>query len=160
MAAHINLRTPYAKSCWTNLVKPIPVLVWWLKSFINYVNHFRYKHFSKKFQMLFFWNQGERTRSPVTAMCFNQQGDLLLVGYGDGHMTIWDVQKSAAAKVIYGEHTAPVVHACFIRQSKAITGDSKGVVLLHTFSIIPVINRLTVKGTQVWRNIILLYCAH
>ncbi|CAD6252061.1 unnamed protein product [Miscanthus lutarioriparius] len=99
-------------------------------------------------KMLFFWNQGERTRSPVTAMCFNQQGDLLLVGYGDGHMTIWDVQKSAAAKVIYGEHTAPVVHACFIRQSKAITGDSKGVVLLHTFSIIPVINRLTVKGTQ------------
>ncbi|XP_066321059.1 uncharacterized protein [Miscanthus floridulus] len=99
-------------------------------------------------KMLFLWNQGERTRSPVTAMCFNQQGDLLLVGYGDGHMTIWDVQKSAAAKVIYGEHTAPVVHACFIRQSKAITGDSKGVVLLHTFSIIPVINRLTVKGTQ------------
>lgn len=99
-------------------------------------------------KMLFFWNQGEKTQSPVTAMCFNQQGDLLLVGYGDGHMTIWDVQKTAAAKVIYGEHTAPVVHACFIRQSKAITGDSKGVVLLHTFSIIPVINRLTVKGTQ------------
>ncbi|WVZ90880.1 hypothetical protein U9M48_037136 [Paspalum notatum var. saurae] len=99
-------------------------------------------------KMLFFWNQGERTQSPVTAMCFNQQGDLLLVGYGDGHMTIWDVQKASAAKVIYGEHTAPVVHACFIRQSKAITGDSKGIVLLHTFSIIPVINRLTVKGTQ------------
>ncbi|CAN6226951.1 unnamed protein product [Urochloa humidicola] len=99
-------------------------------------------------KMLFFWNQGEKTQSPVTAMCFNQQGDLLLVGYGDGHMTIWDVQKATAAKVIYGEHTAPVVHVCFIRQSKAITGDSKGVVLLHTFSIIPVINRLTVKGTQ------------
>ncbi|XP_062218041.1 uncharacterized protein LOC133918267 [Phragmites australis] len=99
-------------------------------------------------KMLLFWNQGEKTQSPVTAMCFNQQGDLLLVGYGDGHMTIWDVQKAAAAKVIYGEHTAPVVHACFIRQSKAITGDSKGVVLLHTFSIIPVINRLTVKATQ------------
>uniref|UniRef100_J3L970 RING-type domain-containing protein n=2 Tax=Oryza brachyantha TaxID=4533 RepID=J3L970_ORYBR len=99
-------------------------------------------------KMLFFWNQGEKTQSPVTAMCFNQQGDLLLVGYGDGHMTIWDVQKGTAAKVIYGEHTAPVVHACFIRQSKAITGDSKGLVLLHTFSIIPVINRLTIKGTQ------------
>ncbi|KAK3152034.1 hypothetical protein QOZ80_2BG0153450 [Eleusine coracana subsp. coracana] len=99
-------------------------------------------------KMLLFWNQGEKTQSPVTAMCFNQQGDLLLVGYGDGHMTIWDVQKAAVAKVIYGEHTGPVVHACFIRQSKAITGDSKGVVLLHTFSIIPVINRLTIKGTQ------------
>jgi vacuolar protein sorting-associated protein 8 len=110
--------------------------------------------FLKKNQMLFFWNQGEKTQSPVTAMCFNQQGDLLLVGYGDGHMTIWDVQKATAAKVIYGEHMAPVVHVCFIRQSKAITGDSKGVVLLHTFSIIPVINRLTVKGTQVWRNTI------
>ncbi|TVU33578.1 hypothetical protein EJB05_25403, partial [Eragrostis curvula] len=99
-------------------------------------------------KMLLFWNQGEKTQSPVTAMCFNQQGDLLLVGYSDGHMTIWDVQKAAVAKVIYGEHTAPVVHACFIRQSKAITGDSKGVVLLHTFSIIPVLNRLTIKGTQ------------
>ncbi|XP_062224241.1 uncharacterized protein LOC133922777 [Phragmites australis] len=99
-------------------------------------------------KMLVFWNQGEKTQSPVTAMCFNQQGDLLLVGYGDGHITIWDVQKAAAAKVMYGEHTAPVVHACFIRQSKAITGDSKGVVLLHTFSIIRVLNRLTVKGTQ------------
>ncbi|KAM0845517.1 hypothetical protein ACQ4PT_056320 [Festuca glaucescens] len=99
-------------------------------------------------KMLFFWNQGEKTQSPVTAMCFNPQGDLLLVGYGDGHMTIWDVQKATAAKVIYGEHTAAVVHVCFIRQSKAITGDSKGLVLLHTFSIIPVINRLTVKGTQ------------
>ncbi|KAF0911591.1 hypothetical protein E2562_011213 [Oryza meyeriana var. granulata] len=99
-------------------------------------------------KMLFFWNQSEKTQSPVTAMCFNQQGDLLLVGYGDGHMTIWDVQKGTAAKVIYGEHTAAVVHACFIRQSKAITGDSKGLVLLHTFSIIPVINRLTIKGTQ------------
>ncbi|XP_044411244.1 uncharacterized protein [Triticum aestivum] len=99
-------------------------------------------------KMLFFWNQGEKTQSPVTAMCFNPQGDLLLVGYGDGHMTIWDVQKATAAKVIYGEHTGAVVHVCFIRQSKAITGDSKGLVLLHTFSIIPVINRLTVKGTQ------------
>ncbi|EMS47517.1 Vacuolar protein sorting-associated protein 8-like protein [Triticum urartu] len=99
-------------------------------------------------KMQFFWNQGEKTQSPVTAMCFNPQGDLLLVGYGDGHMTIWDVQKATAAKVIYGEHTGAVVHVCFIRQSKAITGDSKGLVLLHTFSIIPVINRLTVKGTQ------------
>ncbi|KAG8076620.1 hypothetical protein GUJ93_ZPchr0006g40989 [Zizania palustris] len=99
-------------------------------------------------RMLFFWNQGDKTQSPVTAMCFNQQGDLLIVGYGDGHITVWDVQKGTAAKVMYGEHTAAVVHACFIRQSKAITGDSKGLVLLHTFSIIPVINRLTVKGTQ------------
>ncbi|KAM3193759.1 hypothetical protein ACQJBY_070406 [Aegilops geniculata] len=99
-------------------------------------------------KMLFFWNQGVKTQSPVTAMCFNPQGDLLLVGYGDGHMTIWDVQKATAAKVIYGGHTGAVVHVCFICQSKAITGDSKGLVLLHTFSIIPVINRLTVKGTQ------------
>ncbi|XBI41023.1 hypothetical protein VPH35_125530 [Triticum aestivum] len=99
-------------------------------------------------KMLFFWNQGVKTQSPVTAMCFNPQGDLLLVGYGDGHMTIWDVQKATAAKVIYGGHTGAVVHVCFICQSKAITGDSKGLVLLHTFLIIPVINRLTVKGTQ------------
>ncbi|XP_038973310.1 vacuolar protein sorting-associated protein 8 homolog isoform X2 [Phoenix dactylifera] len=95
---------------------------------------------------------GEKVQTPVTSMCFNQQGDLLLVGYGDGHLTVWDVQKATAAKVITGEHTAPVVHTLFLgqdsqvtRQFKAVTGDSKGLVSLHTFSVVPLLNRFSVK---------------
>ncbi|KAE8671209.1 vacuolar protein sorting-associated protein 8-like protein isoform X3 [Hibiscus syriacus] len=55
---------------------------------------------------------GDRSLAPVTSMCFKQPGDLLLVGYGDGHVTVWDVQRASATKVISGEHNAPVIH-CF-----------------------------------------------
>lgn len=103
-------------------------------------------------KMLTFGFHGEKAQTPVTSMCFNQQGDLLLVGYGDGHLTVWDVQKATAAKVITGEHTAPVVHTLFLgqdsqvtRQFKAVTGDSKGLVSLHTFSVVPLLNRFSVK---------------
>ncbi|XP_073114052.1 uncharacterized protein [Elaeis guineensis] len=103
-------------------------------------------------KMLTFGFHGEKVQTPVTSMCFNQQGDLLLVGYGDGHLTVWDVQKATAAKVITGEHTAPVVHTLFLgqdsqvtRQFKAVTGDSKGLVSLHTFSVVPLLNRFSVK---------------
>ena len=54
--------------------------------------------------------QGDRSLAPVTSICFNQPGDLLLAGYGDGHVTVWDVQRASAAKVISGEHTASVIH--------------------------------------------------
>nr|XP_023896614.1 vacuolar protein sorting-associated protein 8 homolog isoform X1 [Quercus suber]XP_023896615.1 vacuolar protein sorting-associated protein 8 homolog isoform X2 [Quercus suber] len=96
--------------------------------------------------------QGDRSHAPVTSMCFNQQGDLLLAGYGDGHITVWDVQRSSSAKVITGEHTTPVVHTLFLgqdsqvtRQFKAVTGDSKGLVLLHAFSVVPLLNRFSIK---------------
>ncbi|CAM8890178.1 unnamed protein product [Rhodiola kirilowii] len=96
--------------------------------------------------------QGDKSNSSVTSMCFNQQGDLLLVGYGDGHITIWDVQRSSVAKIISGEHNAPVVIAFFLgqdsqatRQFKAVTGDSKGLVLLHTSSVLPLLSRFTIK---------------
>ncbi|GKU87858.1 hypothetical protein SLEP1_g2191 [Rubroshorea leprosula] len=96
--------------------------------------------------------QGERSFSPVTSLCFNQPGDLLLAGYGDGHITVWDVQKASAVKVITGEHNAPVVHALFLgqdssvtRQFKAVTGDSKGLVLLHASSVVPLLNRFSIK---------------
>ncbi|KAF2315163.1 hypothetical protein GH714_038299 [Hevea brasiliensis] len=99
-------------------------------------------------KMLILGVQGDRSHAPVTSMCFNQQGDLLLAGYGDGHITVWDVQRASAAKVITGEHMAPVVHALFLgqdsqvtRQFKAVTGDSKGLVLLHAFSVVPLLNR-------------------
>ncbi|KAF2324948.1 hypothetical protein GH714_021810 [Hevea brasiliensis] len=82
------------------------------------------------------WFAWDRSHAPVTSMCFNQQGDLLLAGYGDGHITVWDVQRASGAKVITGEHMAPVVHAFFLgqdsqvtRQFKAVIGDSKGTVL-------------------------------
>ncbi|KAJ7963418.1 vacuolar protein sorting-associated protein 8-like [Quillaja saponaria] len=96
--------------------------------------------------------QGDRLHASVTSMSFNQQGDLLLAGYGDGHVTFWDVQKTSVAKVISGEHTAPVVHTLFLgqdsqntRQFKAVTGDSKGLVLLHSISVVPLLNRFSIK---------------
>ncbi|CAK7348627.1 unnamed protein product [Dovyalis caffra] len=103
-------------------------------------------------KMLMLGLQGDRSQAPVTSMCFNQQGDMLLAGYGDGHITVWDVQRASAAKVITGEHTASVVHAFFLgqdsqvsRQFKAVTGDSKGLVLLHAFSVVPLLNRFSFK---------------
>jgi WD40 repeat protein len=109
------------------------------------------------FQTLMLGVQGDRSHASVTSMCFNQQGDLLLAGYGDGHITVWDIQRSSAAKVITGEHTSPIVHTLFLgqdsqvtRQFKAVTGDSKGLVLLHAFSVVPLLNRFTIK-TQVKR---------
>ncbi|KAK7824611.1 vacuolar protein sorting-associated protein 8 like protein, partial [Quercus suber] len=107
-------------------------------------------HMDPKMSMLSL--QGDRSHAPVTSMCFNQQGDLLLAGYGDGHITVWDVQRSSSAKVITGEHTTPVVHTLFLgqdsqvtRQFKAVTGDSKGLVLLHAFSVVPLLNRFSIK---------------
>ncbi|XP_024009806.1 vacuolar protein sorting-associated protein 8 homolog isoform X2 [Eutrema salsugineum] len=95
--------------------------------------------------------QGDRSLSPVTSVCFNQQGGLLLAGYGDGHVTVWDVQRASVAKVIT-EHTAPVVYAFFIgrdsqgsRQFKVITSDTKGVVFKHTFSWTLLLNMYSVK---------------
>ncbi|KAG5009010.1 hypothetical protein JHK87_017525 [Glycine soja] len=96
--------------------------------------------------------QGDRLHAPVTSMSFNQQGDLLLAGYGDGHLTLWDVQKGVVAKVISGEHTAPVVHTLFLgqdpqntRQFKAVTGDCKGLVLFHIISVVPLFSRFSIK---------------
>ncbi|KAL5572209.1 hypothetical protein UlMin_021806 [Ulmus minor] len=95
---------------------------------------------------------GDRSYAAITSICFNQPGDLLLAGYSDGHITVWDVQRASAAKVITGEHTAPVVHAFFLgqdsqvtRQFKAITGDNKGLVLLHALSVVPLLNRFSIK---------------
>ncbi|KAK6114959.1 hypothetical protein DH2020_007228 [Rehmannia glutinosa] len=58
------------------------------------------------------------------------------IGYGDGHYTVWDVQKASALKVIT-EHRAPVVHMLYLgqdtqvtRQFNVVSGDSKGVKLL------------------------------
>ncbi|XP_028795790.1 vacuolar protein sorting-associated protein 8 homolog isoform X2 [Neltuma alba] len=104
-------------------------------------------------KMLMLGMQGDRSHVPVTSMSFNQQGDLLLAGYGDGRVIVWDVHKAVVAKVISGEHTAPVVHAFFLgqdpqntRQFKAITGDSKGLVLLHSISLVPLLNRFSSKS--------------
>ncbi|CAK9319230.1 unnamed protein product [Citrullus colocynthis] len=103
-------------------------------------------------KMLLLGSQGDKSTAPVTSLCFNQQGDLLLAGYSDGHVTVWDVLRASAAKVISGEHTSPVVHSLFLgqeaqvtRQFKAVTGDNKGLVLLHTFSVVPLLNRFSIK---------------
>ncbi|KAJ4978653.1 hypothetical protein NE237_009433 [Protea cynaroides] len=103
-------------------------------------------------KMLMLGSQGDKSLSPVTSMCFNHLGDLLLVGHGDGHVTVWDVQREVAVKVITGVHSAPVVHTLFLgqdsqvtRQFKVVTGDSKGLVLLHAFSVVPLFNRISIK---------------
>ncbi|KAH6791560.1 transducin family protein / WD-40 repeat family protein [Perilla frutescens var. hirtella] len=93
--------------------------------------------------------QGDRSHVPVTSMCFNQQGDILFAGYGDGHYTVWDVLKASALKVIT-EHRAPVVHMLYVgqdtqvtRQFNVVSGDSKGVVKLIRFSVVPWLNRIS-----------------
>ncbi|XP_077245678.1 transducin family protein / WD-40 repeat family protein [Tasmannia lanceolata] len=103
-------------------------------------------------KMVMLGSQGEKSHSPATSMCFNQQGDLLLVGYSDGHLTVWDIQRATGVKTITGEHTSPVVHTLFLgqdtqvtRQFKVVTGDCKGLVLLHSFSLVPLLNRFNVK---------------
>ncbi|KFK30664.1 hypothetical protein AALP_AA6G011700 [Arabis alpina] len=102
-------------------------------------------------KMIWLGLQGERSHSPVTSVCFNQLGSLLLAGYGDGHVTVWDVQRASVAKVIT-EHTAPVVYAFFLgrdsqgsRQFKVITSDTKGVVFKHTFSWTMLLNMYSVN---------------
>ncbi|KAI4319055.1 hypothetical protein MLD38_032703 [Melastoma candidum] len=103
-------------------------------------------------KMMMLGLQGDRINAAVTSMCFNQQGDLLLAGYANGHVAVWDLQRASAAKVIAGEHAAPVVHALFLgqdsqvtRQFKAVTGDTKGLLQLHSFSVVPLLNRFSFK---------------
>ncbi|KAL9245443.1 hypothetical protein vseg_019100 [Gypsophila vaccaria] len=101
-------------------------------------------------KMLMLGAQGERSLVPVTSICFNQQGDMLLAGYGDGHITVWNLPRGTVAKVVTGEHKAPVVHAFFLgqdsqvtRQYKAVTGDCKGILKLHEISV------MTLFGFQI-----------
>ncbi|EPS74414.1 hypothetical protein M569_00339, partial [Genlisea aurea] len=105
-------------------------------------------------KMMFLGLQGDRSHVPVTSLCFNMQGDILFSGYGDGHYTIWDVQKATALKVTV-EHRAPIVHllylgsnAQYIRQFKVLSGDSMGVVKLIQFSVSPWLNRISQTETM------------
>ncbi|CAH9089153.1 unnamed protein product [Cuscuta epithymum] len=97
-------------------------------------------------KMLMLRSHGERTHIPVTSLCFNNQGDLLFAGYGDGQYTVWDVQRASAVKAVI-EHKAPVVHLFILgqdsRQFNVVSGDSKGIVKLIRFSIVPWINRIS-----------------
>ncbi|GFQ05580.1 vacuolar protein sorting-associated protein 8 homolog [Phtheirospermum japonicum] len=104
-------------------------------------------------KMTFLGLQGDRSHVPVTSMCFNLQGDLLFAGYGDGHYTVWDVQKGSALKVIT-EHRAPVVHILYLgqdtqvtRQFSVVSGDSKGLVKLIRFSVVPWLNMISYSKT-------------
>ncbi|ONK64159.1 uncharacterized protein A4U43_C07F22710 [Asparagus officinalis] len=97
-------------------------------------------------KMLTLGSHGAKSQTAVTSMCFNQLGDILLVGYGDGSLTFWDVQRATTAKVITGEHNGPVVHTLFFGRFKAITGDSNGIVFLHTISVLPLLNLFSVQS--------------
>lgn len=96
---------------------------------------------------------GEKSQPAVASLCFNLQGDLLLVGYGNGSLILWELQRATAAKVITGDHSSAIVHTLFLgqdqqnaRQFKVISGDSKGLVLLHTFSVVPLLRRYSVTS--------------
>lgn len=106
-------------------------------------------------QMLMLGLQGDRSYAPVTSMCFNQQGDFLFAGYGDGHMSVWDVQRASAMKVIT-EHKAPVVHMLYMgqdsqvsKQLNVISGDIRGVVKLIRFFLFPLVNKISYYKTAV-----------
>lgn len=110
---------------------------------------------------MFLGMQADRSQAPVMSICFNQQGDLLLAGYGDGHIVLWNVRKGTVVKVITGGHKAPVVHTLFLgqdpqvtRQFKAITGDSKGLVQLHDFSSAMLGLSVTTKVTTCFPKIV------
>lgn len=110
------------------------------------------------FQMTPLGLQGDRSHVPVTSMCFNQQGDILFAGYGDGHYTVWDVQKASAIKVIT-EHKAPVVHMLYLgqdtqvtRQFNVVSGDSKNVFKLINFKVVPWLNRISYTKSKVKIN--------
>ncbi|KAI3974389.1 hypothetical protein MKX01_031058 [Papaver californicum] len=77
---------------------------------------------------------------------------MLYLGYGDGHIISWDVQKAQVVKLISGEHTSPVAHTLFLGQDsqatrnfKVVTGDCKGRVLLHVISVVPMFSGLPLK---------------
>lgn len=107
------------------------------------------------FQMLIFGLPRDRPQVPVTSLSFNQQGDLLFAGYGDGHYTVWDVQRASVLKVVT-EHKAPVVHLLYLgqdsqvtRQFNVLSGDTKGVVKLSRFKVLPLINMISLSKSQV-----------
>ncbi|XP_060213188.1 uncharacterized protein LOC132640575 [Lycium barbarum] len=105
-------------------------------------------------KMLTFGLPGDRSHVPVTSLSFNQQGDLLFAGYGDGHYTVWDVQRASVLKVVT-EHKAPVVHLLYLGQDSQVTrqftvlsGDTKGVVNLDRFTVYPLFNRISLSKSQ------------
>lgn len=105
-------------------------------------------------KMLIFGLSGDKSHAPVTCLSFNQQGDMLFAGYGDGHYTVWDVQRASVLKVVT-EHKAPVVHLLYLGQDSQVTrqfivlsGDTKGVVNLDRFTVFPLFNRISLSKSQ------------
>lgn len=105
-------------------------------------------------KMLIFGLPGDRSHVPLTCLSFNQQGDMLFAGYGDGHYTVWDVQRASVLRVVT-EHKAPVVHLLYLGQDSQVTrqftvlsGDTKGVVNLDRFTVYPLFNRVSLSKSQ------------
>lgn len=105
----------------------------------------------------FFLGGGIETKEPVSSLCFSHQGDLLLVGYANGTLRLWDVSRRSMSKMMSTEHSEAIVHTLFLGQEapgarnlRVISGDCKGRLLLHAFSqqMVPLIRRFSVE-TQV-----------
>ncbi|KAM3381430.1 hypothetical protein P3S68_007003 [Capsicum galapagoense] len=111
-------------------------------------------------KMLIFGSPGDRSHVLVTCLSFKQQGDMLFAGYGDGHYTVWDVQKASVLKVVT-EHKAPVVHLLYLGQDSQVTrqfftvlsGDTKGELLNEsnstTLCAVPLISGESYGGATV-----------
>ncbi|KAF3627229.1 putative vacuolar protein sorting-associated protein 8 -like protein isoform X3 [Capsicum annuum] len=106
-------------------------------------------------KMLIFGSPGDRPHVLVTCLSFNQQGDMLFARYGDGHYTVWDVQKASVLKVVT-EHKAPVVHLLYLGQDSQVTrqyftvlsGDTKGVVNLDRFAVYSLFKTISLSKSQ------------
>lgn len=88
----------------------------------------------------------------VSSLSFNQQGDLLLVGYSKGQIILWDVHKASMGRHIENNNGVPIVHAVFVGQDvtasrtiRAITADSRRQTLLLNFTQIPVLRRFSLN---------------
>ncbi|XP_073396316.1 uncharacterized protein [Physcomitrium patens] len=105
-------------------------------------------------QKAFFLGGGIETKEPVSSLCFSHQGDLLLVGYANGTLRLWDVSRRSMSKMMSTEHSEAIVHTLFLGQEapgarnlRVISGDCKGRLLLHAFSqqMVPLIRRFSVE---------------
>jgi WD40 repeat protein len=72
-------------------------------------------------------NQGDRI-DPVTCVCISPSGDWLLAAHASGRCVVWDSAHGKEEKIL-NDHSAAVLHACFLDDRNIITADSLGLVL-------------------------------
>jgi WD40 repeat protein len=77
-------------------------------------------------------SQGERV-DPITCLCISPSGDWLLAAHSSGRSVVWDTVRGKEEKIM-NEHSAAVLHACFLDDRNIVTADSLGLVLRITIT--------------------------